>query len=83
MFENLTVVLIIATITVGIVFLIRTAIEHRRWQRTMRAQTELNTKLIDRFSSSDELLAYLQIPGRKVTHRTGCRAASRSAARCR
>ena len=43
MFENLTVVLIIATITVGIVFLIRTAIEHRRWQRTMRAQTELNT----------------------------------------
>ena len=66
MFENLTVVLIIATITVGIVFLIRTAIEHRRWQRTMRAQTELNTKLIDRFSSSDELLAYLQSPAGKA-----------------
>ena len=66
MFESLTVVLIIATITVGIVFLIRTAIEHRRWQRTMRAQTELNTKLIDRFSSSDELLAYLQSPAGKA-----------------
>jgi hypothetical protein len=66
MFENLTVVLIIATITAGIVFLIRTAIEHRRWQRTMRAQTELNTKLIDRFSSSDELLAYLQSPAGKA-----------------
>jgi hypothetical protein len=66
MFENLTVVLIIITITVGIVFLIRTAIEHRRWQRTMRAQTELNTKLIDRFSSSEELLAYLQSPAGKT-----------------
>jgi len=66
MFENLTVVLIVATITMGIVFLIRTAIEHRRWQRAMRAQTELNTKLIDRFSSSDELLAYLQSPAGKT-----------------
>ena len=65
MFDNLSVVLIVATITLGIVFLIRTAIEHRRWQRTMRAQTELNTKLIDRFSSSDELLAYLQSPAGK------------------
>ena len=66
MFEHLTVVLIIATITGGIIFLIRTAIEHRRWQRTMRAQTDLNTKLIDRFSSSDELLAYLQSPAGKT-----------------
>ena len=31
----------------------------------MRAQTELNTKLIDRFSSSEELLAYLQSPAGK------------------
>ena len=66
MFENLSIVLIVATMTVGTVFLIRTAIEHRRWQRAMRAQTELNTKLIDRFSSSDELLAYLQSPAGKT-----------------
>jgi len=65
MFENLTLVLIIGTITAGIVFLIRTAIEHRRWQRMMRAQSDLNTKLIDRFSSSEELLAYLQSPAGK------------------
>jgi hypothetical protein len=65
MFEHLTIVLIIVTITVGIVWLIRAAIEHRRWQRTMRAQSELNTKLIDRFSSSEELLAYLQSPAGK------------------
>ena len=66
MFENFTIVLIVATITAGIVFLLRTAIEHRRWQRTLRAQTELNTKLIDRFSSSEELLAYLQSPAGKT-----------------
>ena len=63
--EQMMILLIIVTITGGIVFLVRTAIEHRRWQRTMRAQTELNTKLIDRFSSSDELLAYLQSPAGK------------------
>ena len=64
--ENLLVLLIIVTITTGIIWLVRTAIEHRRWQRTMRAQTELNTKLIDRFSTSDELLAYLQSPPGKM-----------------
>ena len=64
--ENLMVLLIIVTITTGVIWLIRTAIEHRRWQRAMRAQTELNTKLIDRFSSSEELLAYLQSPAGKA-----------------
>ena len=34
----------------------------------MRSQVELNTKLIDRFAGSDELLAYLQSPqGRMLT----------------
>lgn len=64
--ENLMVLLIIVTITTGVIWLVRTAIEHRRWQRSMRAQTDLNTKLIDRFSSSEELLAYLQSPAGKT-----------------
>ena len=62
------VLLIITTITVGIIFLVRTVVEHRRWQRAMKAQGDLNTKLIDRFASSDELLAYLQSPqGKSLT----------------
>ena len=64
--ESLMTILIIATITGGIVFLARTIIEHRRWQRAMRAQNELQTKLIDRFSSSDDLIAYLQSPAGKA-----------------
>ena len=60
------VALIVMTITTGIVFLVRTVVEHRRWQRAMKAQSDLNTKLIDRFASSEDLLAYLQSPQGKM-----------------
>jgi hypothetical protein len=55
-------ILIVLTITAGIIFLVRTVVEQRRWQRAMKAQSDLNTKLIDRFASSEDLLAYLQSP---------------------
>lgn len=58
--EGLTVVMVILTISFGVIFLVRTVVEHRRWQRASKAQAELNNKLIDRFAASDELLAYLQ-----------------------
>ncbi len=64
--ERLTILLIIGTITGGILFLARTLVEHRRWHRTLRAQSDLQTKLIDRFSSSDDLIAYLQSPAGKA-----------------
>lgn len=68
MVEMVGVILIVMTITTGVIFLVRTVVEHRRWQRAMKAQAELSTKLIDRFASSDELLAYLQSPqGRTLT----------------
>ena len=62
------VALIIMTITVGLIFLVKTVVEHWRWQRAMKAQADLNTKLIDRFASSEDLLAYLQSPqGKSLT----------------
>jgi hypothetical protein len=62
------VALIVMTIAAGIIFLVRTVVEHWRWQRAMKAQSELNTKLIDRFANNQELLAYLQSPqGRQLT----------------
>jgi len=62
------IVLIVMTIAAGIVFLVRTVVEHWRWQRAMKAQADLNTKLIDRFASSEDLLAYLQSPqGKSLT----------------
>ena len=66
MVEFAGMALIIMTITGGLIFLVRTVVEHRRWQRAMKAQADLNTKLIDRFASSEELLAYLQSPQGKT-----------------
>jgi hypothetical protein len=68
MAEDSMVLFIVITITSGIVFLLKTMAEQFRWQRAWRAQAALNTKLVDRFASSDELLAYLQSPaGRALT----------------
>ena len=64
--EFAAIVLIVMTITTGIVFLVKTVVEHRRWQRAMKAQTDLNSKLLDRFASSEDLLAYLQSPQGKI-----------------
>ena len=64
--EFASILLIVMTITTGIVFLVKTVVEDRRWQRAMKAQNDLNTKLIDRFASSEDLLAYLQSPQGKA-----------------
>ncbi|MGH9371694.1 MAG: hypothetical protein ACRD15_09205, partial [Vicinamibacterales bacterium] len=45
-----------------LIWLIRTSLDHRRWNRLSRIQAEVHTKLMDRFSSNDELLTYVQTP---------------------
>ena len=60
------IALIVMTITTGVVFMVKTVVEHWRWQRAMKAQNELNSKLIDRFASSEDLLAYIQSPQGKA-----------------
>jgi hypothetical protein len=58
-----TVVLVIAS---GVLWLVKTLVDHRRWLRLSKIQTEVHTKLLDRFSSNEDLLAYIQTPaGRK------------------
>lgn len=42
----------------ALLWLIRLFLENRRWNRVLRLQTEIHTKLIDRFSSTQELLSY-------------------------
>ncbi len=70
--------LIVMTIATGIIFLVRTVVEHWRWQRAMKAQSDLNNKLIDRFASNQELLAYLQSPqGQAADRGAGASAAGR------
>jgi hypothetical protein len=44
------------------VWLVKTAVDHRRWLRVTRTQTEIHTKLLDRLGTNDELMAYIQSP---------------------
>jgi hypothetical protein len=45
-----------------IVWLIRTLVDYRRWNRLTKVQTEVHSKLLDRFTANDDLLAYIQSP---------------------
>jgi len=45
-----------------LIWLIRTLIDYRRWSRLTKVQTEVHTKLLDRFAANDELLGYIQSP---------------------
>jgi hypothetical protein len=45
-----------------VIWLVRTVIDHRRWVRVSTVQTEAHTKLLDRFTSNEDLLAYIQTP---------------------
>jgi hypothetical protein len=45
-----------------LVWLIRTVLDQRRWNRLSKIQAEVHTKLMDRFSTNDELLTYVQTP---------------------
>ena len=40
-------------------WVIRTVLNYRRWSRLSRVQTEVHTKLLDRFSSNAEVMAYI------------------------
>lgn len=49
-------------VTSVLVWLVRLVVTHRRWNRLSKVQYETHTKLLDRFTSNDELLAYVQTP---------------------
>ena len=45
-----------------IVWLIRTLVDYRRWSRLAKVQTDVHNKLLDRFTSNEDLIAYIQSP---------------------
>jgi hypothetical protein len=46
----------------AIVWLLRSVIEHRRWLRATKIQTDAHAKIVDRLASNDDLLSYMQSP---------------------
>jgi hypothetical protein len=52
-------------------WLVKTVLDHRRWLRQSRVQTEVHHKLLDRFAGTGELLTYIQTPaGRRFLEAT-------------
>jgi len=45
-----------------LVWLIRTLVDYRRWSRLAKVQTDVHTKILDRFTANEDLLAYIQSP---------------------
>ncbi len=45
-----------------ICWILKTFIDHRRWLRISKVQSEVHSKLLDRFTSNQDLLAYIQTP---------------------
>lgn len=60
MMEGVAIFGVMLTLVGALVWLIRTLIEHRRWSRVSRIQTEIYNKLLDRFTSHEDLLRYVQ-----------------------
>ena len=45
-----------------LIWLTRTIIDYRRWSRLAKVQTDVHTKILDRFTANEDLLAYIQSP---------------------
>ena len=41
---------------------VKSFIDHRRWLRVSKIQTDAHSKLLDRLTSNEDLLAYIQSP---------------------
>jgi hypothetical protein len=54
----IALVIVLGTLT----WLVKTVLDQRRWSRLSRIQAEVHSKLMDRFSSNDELMTYVQTP---------------------
>ena len=66
MWENLmagtAVFLVFLAIVSTLVWLVRTLLDYRRWLRLSKIQVDVHTKLFDRLTANEDLLAYIQTP---------------------
>lgn len=60
--EALTIFATFLLIALALGWFIRTIIEQKRWSRLSRTQSEVHNKILDRFGTSEELLAYVRTP---------------------
>jgi len=63
--QGFTIAAVMLAVGGGIIWLIKTLVDYRRWSRLSKIQTEVHNKLLDRFTSNQELLAYIETPAGK------------------
>jgi hypothetical protein len=56
----LAVMLVLGSAIAAIAWIVKSIIDYRRWLRMSKVQTEVHSKLLDRFTASNDLLAYIQ-----------------------
>lgn len=62
---------VFCVITFALFSLIKYIVEYRRWHRISKVNAEVHNKILDRFGSNDELLAYIDSPaGRRFLEAT-------------
>ena len=62
MTSGVAVFTVVGTVLFAFIWIVRTLIDYRRWHRLSKIQAETHTKLLDRFTANDELMAYVQSP---------------------
>lgn len=56
---------------IGFAWVVRTALDHRRWQRVSKVQVDTHSKLLDRMTTGEDLRAYMASPaGRQFLEST-------------
>lgn len=63
--EGFTIASVVLAIGTGLIWLVKTLVDHRRWSRLSKIQTEVHNKVLDRMQSNEDLLAYIQTPAGK------------------
>jgi hypothetical protein len=58
--SNMAPLLAFACFLVAAIWGVRVFVENRRWSRTFKLQSDVHGRLIDKFSSSQEIAAYMQ-----------------------
>jgi hypothetical protein len=61
----------VAAIAIALFTVIRYVVEYRRWAKISKVNAEVHNKILDRFGSNEELLAYIDSPaGRRFLEAT-------------
>jgi hypothetical protein len=63
--QGLSIFFVFSAVVTGLVVVVRTIVNQSRWSRISKTQEDVHSKLMDRLTSNQDLLAYMQSPAGK------------------